>query len=101
EPEVMSAKPAVAPDRKITRDDIESKLRELQGEVGQRTEAAKVPAIAVAVGVGVVASPRQSRGAPPGAGDPRYLMSEPLLRSAWATSWRKARGGSRAWTIVA
>lgn len=51
----MSAKPAVAPDRKITRDDIESKLRELQGEVGERTEAAKVPAIAVAVGVVVVA----------------------------------------------
>ena len=51
----MSAKPATAPDRKITRDDIESKLRELQGEVGQRTEAAKVPAIAVAVGVVVVA----------------------------------------------
>ena len=50
----MSAKPATAPDRKITRDDIESKLRELQGEVGQRTEAAKVPAIAVAVGVVVV-----------------------------------------------
>jgi hypothetical protein len=40
-----------APDRKITRDDIESKLRELQGEVGQRTEAARVPAIAIAVGV--------------------------------------------------
>jgi hypothetical protein len=51
----MSAKPAAAPDRKITRDDIESKLRELQGEVGQRAEAAKVPAIAVAVGVVVVA----------------------------------------------
>ena len=51
----MSAKPATAPDRKITRDDIESKLRELQGEVGQRTEAAKVPAIAVAVGVVLVA----------------------------------------------
>ena len=50
----MSAKTAAASDRKITRDDIESKLRELQGEVGERTEAAKVPAIAIAVGVVVV-----------------------------------------------
>ena len=50
----MNAKPAEARDGKITRGDIESKLRELQGEVGQRTEAAKVPAIAVAVGVVVV-----------------------------------------------
>ena len=47
----MSTKAAEAPDRKITRDDIEAKLRELQGEVGQRTEAAKVPALAIAVGV--------------------------------------------------
>jgi predicted xylose isomerase-like sugar epimerase len=51
----MSAKPAEAGDRKITRGDIESKLRELQGEVGQRTDAAKVPAIAIAVGVAVIA----------------------------------------------
>ena len=50
----MNAKSAAVPDRKITRDDIESKLRELQGDVGQRTEAAKVPAIAIAVGVVVV-----------------------------------------------
>ena len=50
----MSAKTATTSDRKITRDDIESKLRELQGEVGERTEAAKVPAIAIAVGVVVV-----------------------------------------------
>ena len=28
-------------------------------------------------------------------------MIEPLIRSLWATSWRKARGGSRAWTVVA
>jgi hypothetical protein len=54
EPEVMSAKTVAAPDRKITRDDIESKLREIQGDVGQRAEAAKVPAIAIAVGVAVV-----------------------------------------------
>jgi hypothetical protein len=50
----MSAKPVVAPDRKITRDDIEAKLRELQGDVSERAEAAKVPAIAIAVGVAVV-----------------------------------------------
>jgi len=42
------------PEKKITRADIESKLRELQGEVGERTEAAKVPAIAFAT-AGVVA----------------------------------------------
>ena len=51
----MSAKTAVLPDRKITRDDIEAKLQELRGEVDQRAEAAKVPAIAVAIGVAVVA----------------------------------------------
>jgi hypothetical protein len=50
----MSAKPIDTADRKITRDDIESKLRELQGEVGERTEAAKVPALAIAVGVAVL-----------------------------------------------
>ena len=50
----MSAKAVAAPDRKITRDDIESKLREIQGDVGQRADAAKVPAIAIAVGVAVV-----------------------------------------------
>jgi hypothetical protein len=49
----MSSK-TEAPKRKITRDDIEAKLRELQGEVDQRTDAAKVPAIAIAVGVAVV-----------------------------------------------
>ncbi len=48
------SKTAVEPDRKITRDDIEAKLQELRGEVDQRTEAAKVPAIAIAVGVVVV-----------------------------------------------
>jgi len=50
----MSPKSVAVEDRKITRDDIEAKLRELQGEVGERTEAAKVPAIAIAVGVAVV-----------------------------------------------
>jgi len=48
------SKTAVEPDRKITRDDIEAKLQELRGEVDQRTEAAKVPAIAIAVGVVVI-----------------------------------------------
>ena len=50
----MSAKTAAAEDRKITRDDIEAKLQDLRGEVDQRTEAAKVPAFAIAVGVVVV-----------------------------------------------
>jgi hypothetical protein len=48
------SKAAVEPDRKITRDDIESKLQELRGEVDQRTEAAKTPALAIAVGIVVV-----------------------------------------------
>ncbi|HYL50372.1 MAG TPA: hypothetical protein VEZ15_00235 [Acidimicrobiia bacterium] len=43
------------PPEKITRDDIEAKLRELRGEVDERVEEVKVPAIAVAVGVAVVA----------------------------------------------
>ena len=43
--------PVVTPDRKITRDDIENKLKELQGEVTQQAEAVKMPAIAIAVGV--------------------------------------------------
>ena len=50
----MSAKSIDTADRKITRDDIESKLRELQGEVGERADAANVPALAIAVGVAVV-----------------------------------------------
>jgi hypothetical protein len=49
----MSANP-VAADRKITRDDIESKLRELQSGVGRQAEAAKSTALAIAVGVVVV-----------------------------------------------
>ena len=47
----MSTKPVEVPDRKITRDDIENKLKELQGEVTHQAEAAKIPAIAIAVGV--------------------------------------------------
>ena len=45
---------AAAPDvsdKKITRDDIEAKLRELRGEADERVEAAKIPAAAVAVAV--------------------------------------------------
>jgi hypothetical protein len=48
------SKAAVEPDRKITRDDIESKLQELRGEVDERTEAVKTPALAIAVGIVVV-----------------------------------------------
>jgi hypothetical protein len=48
------AKPTDAPPKKVTRDDIESKLRELRGEVDERVEEAKVPAIAIAVGIVVV-----------------------------------------------
>jgi hypothetical protein len=55
EEEAMSPKPApVSPPRKVTRDDIEAKLRELRGEVDERTEAAKVPAIAIALGAVVL-----------------------------------------------
>lgn len=38
----------------ITRADIEAKLGELRGEVDDRTQAAKVPAVAVAVAAVVV-----------------------------------------------
>ena len=51
----MNARPATVPDRKITKGDIESKLRELQGEVSERAEATRVPAFAVAVGVVAIA----------------------------------------------
>jgi hypothetical protein len=42
------------PPANVTREDIEAKLRELRGEVDERVEEVKVPAIAVAVGVAVV-----------------------------------------------
>jgi hypothetical protein len=51
----MSPNSVVTPDRKITKGDIEAKLREIQGDIGERTEAAKTPALAIAVGVAVVA----------------------------------------------
>jgi hypothetical protein len=38
----------------ITRADIEAKFGELRGEVDERTEAVKVPAIAVAVGAAML-----------------------------------------------
>ena len=38
----------------ITRADLEAKFGELRGEVDDRTQAAKVPAIAVAVGAAVL-----------------------------------------------
>ena len=50
----MSPNSAVIPDRKITRADIEAKLREIQGDIGEKAEAAKVPALAIAVGAAVV-----------------------------------------------
>jgi len=46
-----TAAPTKAP---ITRSDIEAKFGELRGEVDDRTQAAKVPAIAVAVGAVVL-----------------------------------------------
>ena len=39
------------PNGKITRADIESKLREMRGEVEQTAEAAKTPILAIAGGV--------------------------------------------------
>jgi hypothetical protein len=55
----MSAdKSAVAPltpvpDKKITRDDIEAKLRELQGEVDENIETTKGIGLTVGVGLGI------------------------------------------------
>lgn len=50
----MSAKAnsaTVTAGKRVTRDDIEAKLRELQGEVDTGVERAKVPAIAIVAGV--------------------------------------------------
>jgi hypothetical protein len=46
--------PATPPDRKISRDDIEAKFRELRGDVDERVDDVKMPAAAVAVAVVVV-----------------------------------------------
>jgi len=52
----VSRKTAVQePPKKVTRDDIEAKLRELRGEVDERVEEAKGPAVVIAVGVAVAA----------------------------------------------
>ena len=40
--------------RRITRADIENKLREMRGEVEETAEAAKAPIMAIAAGVGAV-----------------------------------------------
>jgi hypothetical protein len=50
----VSRNPDVAPNERITRDDIEAKLRELRGSVDDRADAAKLPAAAVGVTVAVV-----------------------------------------------
>jgi hypothetical protein len=42
---------AVAPAKRVTRDDIEAKLRELQSEVDSGVERAKVPTVAIVAGV--------------------------------------------------
>jgi hypothetical protein len=42
------------PKEKITRDDIEAKLREVRGDVDDRVEEVKVPAAAIAIGIAVV-----------------------------------------------
>lgn len=49
----MSAKAVQVP-KKVTRDDIEAKLEELRGGVDERAEAARVPAVAIAVGAAVL-----------------------------------------------
>jgi hypothetical protein len=45
----VTANEPTAP-QKITRDDIEEKLRELRGDIGERVETVKLPAVAIAVG---------------------------------------------------
>ena len=49
----MSPKTESAPAKKISRDDIEGKLRELRGEADEKVEAVKIPAIGIAVGIAV------------------------------------------------
>ena len=50
----MSRRSAEVLPSKVTRDDIEAKLRELRGEVDERADAARLPTIAIAVAIGVV-----------------------------------------------
>jgi hypothetical protein len=49
----MSRRSAEVLPSKVTRDDIEAKLRELRGEVDERADAARLPTIAIAVAIGV------------------------------------------------
>ena len=49
------ALPDELPDKKITRDDIEAKLRELRGDIAERAESARATGTAIAVGVVMVA----------------------------------------------
>jgi hypothetical protein len=51
----VSRNQASAPPQRVTRDDIQAKLRELQGEVDERTDAAKMPAAAVGLAAAVLA----------------------------------------------
>jgi hypothetical protein len=46
----MSAHPQVT-EKKVTRDDIEAKLRELRGEVDTRAQTAKTTGVAIVTGV--------------------------------------------------
>ena len=49
----MSDEPTKAPEKKVTRGDIEAKLRELRGEVDTGVDAAKTPVLAIAIGAAV------------------------------------------------
>jgi hypothetical protein len=52
----MNAKPeSTVPEKKVTRDDIAAKLRELQGEVDERVEDVKISVTVIAVAVAVTA----------------------------------------------
>ena len=99
-----SAKPATP----ITRADIEAKFGELRGEVDEQTEAVKVPAIAVAVGVAVVTvvvaywlgkAPGQE--APDGPRDPPDLTcTRRSFAGSCGSGLRKGMSGSTPWMIV-
>ena len=45
--------PDKVPEKKVTRGDIEAKLRELRGEVDTGVDAAKTPVLAIAIGAAV------------------------------------------------
>ena len=50
----MSRMQPAAPPARVSRDDIEAKLRELRGEVDDRADAAKAPVAAIALGAAVL-----------------------------------------------